>query len=168
MFKTTADPYVGKLTYVRVYSGVLKADSHVWNSNRNHDERIGQVFVVRGKNHEAAPQLVAGDIGAVPKLGETATGDTLTSKEKPIKLAPVDFPEPVFNVAIYPKSKADTEKMSSALARIVEEDTVLKVHRDPDTGETIRTVSAAETTICAACVAITSLRLSMRSAITPA
>src|SRR4051794_25762098 len=93
VFRTTADPYVGKLTYVRVYSGVLKADSHVWNSNRNHDERIGQVFVVRGKNHEAAPQLVAGDIGAVPKLGETATGDTLTTKEKPIKLAPIDFPE---------------------------------------------------------------------------
>jgi elongation factor G len=137
VFKTTADPYVGKLTYVRVYSGALKADSHVWNGNRNHDERIGQVFVVRGKNHEAAPQLVAGDIGAVPKLGETATGDTLTVKEHPIKLAPIDFPEPIFNVAIYPKSKADTEKMSSALARIVEEDTILKVHRDPDTGETI-------------------------------
>jgi elongation factor G len=137
VFKSTADPFVGKLTYLRVYSGTLKADSHVWNVNHNVDERVGQVFVVRGKNHEAAPQLVAGDIGAVPKLAETMTGDTLATKEKPIKLPPVDFPDPIFSVAIYPKSKADTEKMSSALARIVEEDTILKVHRDPDTGETI-------------------------------
>ena len=137
VFKSTADPFVGKLTYLRVYSGVLKADSHVWDANHSIDERVGQVFVVRGKNHEATPQLVAGDIGAVPKLAETQTGNTLTSKDHPIKLAPVDFPEPIFNVAIYPKSKADTEKMSSALARIVEEDTILKVHRDPDTGETI-------------------------------
>jgi elongation factor G len=137
VFKTTADPYVGKLTFLRVFSGTLKADSHAWNANRNADERVGQLFVVRGKTHEPAAQLVAGDIGAVAKLVETLTSDTLTTKESAVKLPPIKFPEPVFSVAVFPKSKADTEKMSSALARIVEEDPILAVHRDPDTGETI-------------------------------
>ena len=137
VFKTTADPYVGKLTYLRVFSGTLKENSHVWNANKKADERVGQLFVVRGKTQEAAPELVAGDIGAVAKLGETVTGDTLTTKESPLRMPPIHFPQPVFSVAVYPKSKADTEKMSSALARISEEDPILRVHRDPDTGETI-------------------------------
>jgi len=137
VFKTTADPFVGKLTFLRVFSGTLKADSHVWNANKGADERVGQLFVVRGRTHEAAPQLIAGDIGAVPKLNETLTSDTLTTKEAAIKLPQIDFPKPVFTVAVYPKSKADTEKMSSALARIVEEDPTLHVHRDPDTFETV-------------------------------
>jgi elongation factor G len=137
VFKTTADPYVGKLTYLRVFSGTFKADSHAWNSTREVDERVGHLFVVRGKNEEPAQALVAGDIGAVAKLGETLTSDTLTLKESSVKLPPIAFPEPVFSVAVYPKSKADTDKMSTALARIVEEDPVLEVHRDPDTGETI-------------------------------
>ena len=137
VFKTTADPYVGKLTYLRVFSGTLKADSHAWNANHSADERIGQLFVVRGKTQEPTQQLVAGDIGAVAKLAETLTGDTLTTREKPIKLAPIHFPEPIFSVAVFPKSKADTDKMSSALARITEEDPILKVQRDPDTGETL-------------------------------
>ncbi|HLF72519.1 MAG TPA: elongation factor G [Dehalococcoidia bacterium] len=137
VFKTTADPYVGKLTYLRVFSGTLKADSHVWNANRNQDERVGQLFVVRGKNQEPAQALVAGDIGAVAKLAETLTGDTLTTRDKPLKMPPLTFPQPIFSVAIFPKSKADTEKMSAALSRIVEEDPILKVHRDPDTGETV-------------------------------
>jgi elongation factor G len=137
VFKTTADPYVGKLTYLRVFSGTLKADSHVWNANKSADERVGQLFVVRGKTQEPTPELVAGDIGAVAKLGETVTGDTLTTKEASIRMPALTFPEPVFSVAVYPKSKADTEKMSAALARIVEEDPILKVHRDPDTGEMI-------------------------------
>jgi elongation factor G len=137
VFKTTADPYVGKLTFLRVLSGTLKADSHVWNVNRAADERVGQLFVVRGKTHEPAPQLVAGDIGAVAKLAETLTSDTLTLKESPLQLPPIHFPEPVFNVAVFPKSKADTDKMSVALTRIVEEDPILSVHREPDTGETI-------------------------------
>ena len=137
VFKTTADPYVGKLTYLRVWSGTLKADSHVWNANRGVDERVGQLFLVRGKNQEPVHQLVAGDIGAVAKLDKTVTSDTLSTKEKPLTLPPVHFPSPTFNAAVYPRSKADTEKMSSALARITEEDPVLRVHRDPDTGETI-------------------------------
>jgi elongation factor G len=137
VFKTTADPYVGKLTYLRIFSGTLKADSHVWNGNKGEDERIAQPFVVKGKNQEPAPQLVAGDIGAVAKLSVTVTSDTLTQREKPVKLPAIKFPEPIFSVAVYPRSKADTDKMSSALARIVEEDPILRVHRDPDTGETL-------------------------------
>jgi elongation factor G len=137
VFKTTADPYVGKLTYLRVISGTLKADSHVWNANHNIDERVGHLFVVRGKTEEPVQQLVAGDIGAVAKLAHTLTSDTLTTQDAAIKLPPIDFPDPVFSVSISPKSKADTDKMSTALARIVEEDPILKVHRDPDTGETI-------------------------------
>jgi elongation factor G len=137
VFKTTADPYVGKLTYLRVFSGTLRADSHVWNANRNQDERVGQLFVVRGKTQEPAHELVAGDIGAVAKLADTLTGDTLTMRDKPLKMPPLTFPSPVFSVAIFPKSKADTEKMSAALARIVEEDPILNVHRNPDTGETV-------------------------------
>ena len=137
VFKTTADPYVGKLTYLRVLSGTLKADSHVWNANHNIDERVGHLFIVRGKTEEPAQQLVAGDIGAVAKLAHTLTSDTLTTQDAGLKMAPIDFPEPVFSVAISPRSKADTDKMSSALARIVEEDPILSVHREPDTGETI-------------------------------
>jgi len=137
VFKTTADPFVGKLTFLRVFSGTLKADSHVWNANKSVDERVGQLFVVHGKTHDTAPQLVAGDIGAVAKLSETLTSDTLTTKEAALTLPPIVFPKPIFTVAVYPKSKADTEKMSSALARIVEEDPTLHVHRDPDTFETV-------------------------------
>ena len=105
VFKTTADPYVGKLTYLRVFSGTLKADSHAWNANHSADERIGQLFVVRGKTQEPTQQLVAGDIGAVAKLAETLTGDTLTTREKPIKLAPIHFPEPIFSVAVFPSRR---------------------------------------------------------------
>jgi elongation factor G len=137
VFKTTADPYVGRLTYLRVFSGTLKADSHVWNANKNAEERLGQLFVVHGKNQEPVPALQAGDIGAVAKLAETVTGDTLTMREKQVKMPPLHFPSPIFNVAVYPKSKADTDKMSSALARISEEDPILRVRRDPDTGEMI-------------------------------
>ncbi len=137
VFKTTADPFVGKLTFLRVFSGTLKADSHVWNANKSADERVGQLFVVHGKTHDATPQLVAGDIGALAKLSATLTSDTLTTKEAGLKLPQIDFPKPIFTVAVYPKSKADTEKMSSALSRISEEDPTLHVHRDPDTFETV-------------------------------
>ncbi len=137
VFKTTADPYVGKLTYLRVYSGVLKGDSQAWNSNRSTMERIGQLFVVRGKAQEPIPQLVAGDIGALSKLAETSTGDTLATKEKPLVLPPITFPTPAYSAAVHPKTKADLDKMGTALSRIVEEDPTLRVHRDADTNETI-------------------------------
>jgi len=137
VFKTTADPYVGKLTYLRVYSGVLKGDSTAWNSNKAAAERIGQLFVVRGKAQEPVPQLVAGDIGALAKLAETSTGDTLATKERPLILPPITFPAPAFSAAVHPKTKADLDKMGSALSRILEEDPTLRVHRDADTNETI-------------------------------
>ncbi|MDO8689588.1 MAG: GTP-binding protein, partial [Dehalococcoidia bacterium] len=107
VFKTTADPYVGKLTYIRVYSGTLHSDTHVWNSNKGRDERIGQLMLVRGKTQEPIPQLVPGDIGAVAKLAETGTGDTLATKENPLTLEPPSFPARLFSAAVLPKSKAD-------------------------------------------------------------
>lgn len=137
VFKTTADPYVGKLAYLRVYSGVLKGDSQAWNSNKAVAERIGQLFVVRGKAQEPIAQLVAGDIGALAKLAETSTGDTLASKERPLVLPPAAFPAPAFSAAVHPKTKADLDKMGSALSRLLEEDPTLRVHRDHDTNETI-------------------------------
>jgi elongation factor G len=137
IFKTTADPYVGKLTYLRVYSGVLKGDSSAWNSNRAAAERIGQLFVVRGKAQEPVPQFVAGDIGALAKLAETSTGDTLATKERPLVLPPITFPAPAYSAAVHPKTKADLDKMGNALNRIIEEDPTLRVRRDADTNETI-------------------------------
>lgn len=137
VFKTSADQFVGKLTYFRVYSGTFKADSHVFNANKGKEERIGTVYVVRGKHQEAVPALVAGDIGAVTKLVETGTGDTLSTRDRPILLPPIEFPKPVYSAAVHPKSKADVDKMGGALARLVEEDPTLSVRRDPDTNETI-------------------------------
>ena len=136
-FKTSADPYVGKLTYLRVVSGTLTGDSHVWNANRKAQERIGQLFHLRGKNQEPTSKLPAGDIGAVAKLGETATGDTLCAQERPLALDSIAFPVPSYNLAVYPKTKADLDKLGHALSRIVEEDPSLRVHRERDTNETI-------------------------------
>lgn len=137
VFKTSADPYVGKLTFFRVYSGTLSSNSQVWNSSRNEQERIGQLFMMRGKNQEPVSQVIAGDIGVVAKLNVTGTGDTLCTKDKPVKLAPIIFPNPIYSGAVSPKSKADLDKLGSSLARLVEEDPTLKIHREQDTGETI-------------------------------
>ncbi|HYM15863.1 MAG TPA: elongation factor G [Dehalococcoidia bacterium] len=137
VFKTAADPFVGRLTYLRVVAGTLKGDSHVWNSTRNADERIGQLILLRGKTQDHAPSLAAGDIGAVAKLAHTVTGDTLCTKEHAVQLPGIAFPRPPFNVAVTPKGKADVEKLGPALQRIAEEDPTLIVHRDEMTGETI-------------------------------
>jgi elongation factor G len=137
VFKTIADPFVGKLTFLRVYSGTLKADSHAWNANKGHEERLGQLLVLRGKNNEPVPELKAGDIGAVAKLQETTTSDTLTAKDSPVKLQPIIFPKPVFSAAIEPKTKVDLDKMGPALQRMVEEDPTLNVHKDSDTGDNL-------------------------------
>src|SRR5262249_3997913 len=115
----------------------IKSDSHVWNSNRNHEERLGQLFVVRGKTQEPINQLVAGDIGAVAKLQDTGTGDTLSIREAQLKVAPVEFPNPVYSVAVGQKSKADLDKLGKAVHRGVEEDPTLQVRRDAGTGETV-------------------------------
>jgi elongation factor G len=137
VFKTTADPYVGKLTYFRVYSGSLRTDSHVLNPNKGKEERIGQVFYLQGKEQQPTPSIDAGDMGAVAKLQETSTGDTLCSIGRPLVLPGIKFPEPTYAAALYPKTKADLDKMSQALARILEEDPTLRVMRDPNTGETL-------------------------------
>jgi elongation factor G len=137
VFKTSADPYVGKLTYFRVYSGVIESNSQVWNTSRGEQERLGQLFILRGKTQETVDRLGAGDIGGVAKLGLTSTGDTLGSRDKPLKITPVQFPEPIFSEAVHPKGKADVDKLGTALTRIVEEDPTLRVHREADTNETI-------------------------------
>ena len=93
VFKTISDPYIGRLTFVRVYSGTLSADSHVWNAAKNRDERVGQIFTMRGKQQEPTPRIGTGDIGVIPKLAETSTGDTLTTREAPIELARHQVPD---------------------------------------------------------------------------
>ncbi len=135
VFKTTTDPHVGKISFFRVYSGVLSSNSQVWNVNKGVIERVGQVSMPRGKNQESVTQVGTGDIGLVVKLVNTVTGDTLGVKEHALKLATIDFPAPILSKAVHPKSKADLDKMSSGLARISEEDPSLKVQREADTGE---------------------------------
>jgi elongation factor G len=137
VFKTAADPFVGRLTYLRVVSGTLRGDSHVWNAKQNADERIGQLIVLKGKTQDHAPSLAAGDIGAVAKLAHTVTSDTLCTKEHAVTLPAIEFPKPPFNIAVTPKGKADVEKLGPSLQRIAEEDPTLVVHRDETTGETI-------------------------------
>jgi len=137
VFKTFADPYVGKLTYFRVYSGVMESDSRVLNASRNEEERIGQLFHLRGKEQEAVKSILTGDMGTVAKLQATSTGDTLCDKDHPLLLPEIGFPHPVYSAAIKPKTKADLDKMGTALARLVEEDPTLRVSREQDTGETI-------------------------------
>ena len=137
VFKTSADPYVGKLTYFRVFSGTINSDSIAWNATRNSQERVAQLFMIRGKVQEPIPYLIAGDIGAVAKLAETSTGDTLCGKDHPLALPAIAFPLPTMSVAVHPKTKADLDKLGSSLSRIAEEDPSLHVRRDADTAETI-------------------------------
>jgi len=137
VFKTSADPYVGKLTCFRVYTGLIDSNSHVWNANHNVTERIGQLFTLKGKTQEPVPQVGAGDVGAVAKLNVTGTGDTLCHQDKPTKIAPIIFPEPIFSEAVHPKTKIDVDKMGTALSRLSEEDPTLQVHRELGTAETI-------------------------------
>jgi elongation factor G len=137
VFKTAADPYVGRLTYFKVFSGAFKADSHAWNANKNADERVGPVYRITGKTQDPVPQVVAGDIGAVAKLAETQTGDSLCAKEAAVTLPAISFPNPSYSVAVTPKTKADLDKMGTALQRIVEEDPSLRLERNPATGEMI-------------------------------
>ena len=137
VFKMSADPYVGKLTYFRVYSGTIQSDSQVWNAGKQTQERIGQLYMLRGKTQEPVANLVAGDIGAVAKLSAASTGDTLSSKERPLTLPGVEFPNPCMSAAVLPKTKADLDKLGSSLARIAEEDPSLHVYRDPETSEMV-------------------------------
>ncbi len=135
VFKTTADPFVGRLSCFRVWSGTIRSHDHVWNAERGEEERIGQVLRLHGKEHEAVGELHAGDIGAIAKLSHTLTGDSLTTRDKPMSMARIVFPEPTLPVAIEPSSKADVDKLSTSLARLIEEDPTLRVERQAETGE---------------------------------
>lgn len=137
VFKTIADPYVGKLSYFRVYSGAMRNDSHVYNPATEQEEHIGAVLVVRGKNQEHVGQIGAGDIGAVAKLRDAHTGDTLTTRASRVRLEGIDFPAPAFSASVIARTKADLDKLGQALQRITEEDPSLHVQRDPESGETI-------------------------------
>jgi elongation factor G len=121
----------------RVFSGKVRPDAAVWNATQATDERIGQLFTLRGKDHESLPEIVAGDIGAVAKLANTHTGDTFSTKDNPIQLAPIDLPEPLLAYAIEPKAKGDEDKLSTGLARMREEDPTLRVARTDETHETV-------------------------------
>ena len=135
VFKTVADPFAGRINVFRVLSGTLSSDSNLVNSRTHGKERVGQLLLLQGKDHEPAPEFGEGDIGAVAKLKETGTGDVLLTEDRPIDLVPLDFPQPVMSFAITPKAKGDEEKMASALRRLHEEDPTLTLRRDEQTGE---------------------------------
>ncbi|MDE2687977.1 MAG: elongation factor G [Chloroflexota bacterium] len=137
VFKTSADPFVGKLSYFRVYSGTFTGDSQHWNANTGQQERVGQVFEVRGKEQTAVPELASGDIGATPKLSSVLTGHTICQRDNPFTLEGMEFPSSVYLMAVFPKSQADVDKMTSSLSRITEEDPSLTVTREPDTLEVL-------------------------------
>jgi elongation factor G len=135
VFKTVADPHAGRISVFRVYSGVFKSDSTVHNANRDTAERVGNLELLEGKNQTPVPEIQAGDLGAVAKLKETQTGDTLSDKAHPVVYPPLVFPEPATTFAIEPKTRGDEDKISAALHRLMEEDPVLRLSRDAQTHE---------------------------------
>ncbi|HSO29730.1 MAG TPA: elongation factor G [Candidatus Sulfomarinibacteraceae bacterium] len=147
VFKTSADPFVGRLTYLRVLSGTLRSQGHVWNSTRNEDERVGQLLLLHGKEQEAIGELKAGEIGAIAKLSVTATGDTLSTKERPLSLPRLEFPIPTLMVAIEPQSKSDLDKMGPALQRMLEEETTARVERTETGEQVLVTMGEAHTAV---------------------
>ena len=137
IWKTTADPFVGKQTYFRVYSGVLNSDTRVWNQTKSVEERLGTMGEPRGKETTPAKIFHAGDIGVVPKLSETSTGNTLCDKTHPLTLSNPVYPHALYQVAIFPKTQADSTKISPTLTRLCEEDPTLTWRQEPSTNQTI-------------------------------
>ncbi len=137
VFKTISDPFTGAINIIRIYSGVLKSDSEIQNINRKTKEKIGGIHVVQGKQLKPIEELHAGDIGALTKLKDTHTGDTLADPSRPLIFEPITYPKPVVFFALNPKSRSDEDKLSTALHRITEEDPMLKIERDPQTKELI-------------------------------
>jgi elongation factor G len=136
-FKIAADPFVGKLAFIRVYSGALKSGSYLFNATKDTRERVGRIVKLHANHREDVDAVAAGDIAAVVGLKSTVTGDTLCQPENPIVLETIKFPEPVIDIAIEPKTKADQDKMGMALARLSEEDPTFRVRSDQETGQTL-------------------------------
>jgi elongation factor G len=137
VFKTIADPYIGRLNMFRIFTGKLKADNVVYNATKEKDEKITQLLVMTGKEQSSVPEMNAGDIGAVAKLAVTSTSDILSVKANPTVLAPIEFPKPTLSTAIEPKSKVDEDKLSGALQRICEEDPTVEVEKNVETKQTV-------------------------------
>jgi elongation factor G len=135
VFKTFSDPFSGRVSLFRVYSGTLKSDTAYWNTGRDHEERIGKLQVLQGKQQVPVSELKAGDIGAVAKLKDTATGDTVAAKDHQIVIKHIDYPEAAIAFAVEPKARGDEDKLGAAVARIIEEDPTIKFHRDEQTKE---------------------------------
>ena len=136
-FKVMTDPFIGRLTYFRVYSGTMTSGSYVLNSTKDKRERFGRIVQMHANHREDIPEVFAGDIAAAIGLKDTTTGDTLCDEKAPVILESMVFPEPVINIAIEPKSKGDQDKMSIALSKLAEEDPTFKTYTDPETGQTI-------------------------------
>jgi elongation factor G len=137
VFKTVSDPFVGHITMFRVFSGRVRPDSSIFNATQSTEERLGQLFTQRGKEHESVPEVAAGDIGAVAKLQASHTGDTWSAKDDPAQLRPVELPEPLLAYAIAPKTKGDEDKLATGLSRLREEDPSFRVARNEETHETV-------------------------------
>jgi elongation factor G len=137
VFKTVSDPYVGRITMFRTFSGKVRPDSSLHNEAKHTEERVGQLFTLRGKDHESVSEVPAGDVGAVAKLAHTTTGDTLSAKSDPLTLPGIEWPEPLLAVAVEPKTKGDEDKLSTGLARVQEDDPTLRVERSTETHETV-------------------------------
>lgn len=137
VFKTVADPFVGKLSMFRVMTGKMKADSTVYNSNKDKQEKIGNMYFLRGKQQIPTNEIIAGDIGAVAKLQFTGTGDTLCEVSSPIAFEEIEFPKPSISMSVMPKSKGDEDKISTGLNKLLEEDPTFKLSRDTENAETI-------------------------------
>lgn len=137
VFKTTADPYVGKLTFMRLFSGKFAGDATILNSSKEKDEKVAGLLIVRGKNQENCDEVEAGDMVTVAKLAETTTGDTLCSKDRPVLFKTPDYPPAAMSMAIFPKSKGDEDKLGTGLAKITDEDPTYGVRRDGETKETV-------------------------------
>ncbi len=137
VYKTLADPYVGRINYFRVYSGTLKPDTQVYNSSQDKLERIGQLFTMRGKNQIALPEVAAGDIAAVAKLQHMVTGDTFCDRNHPVVFPRPNFPQPVISFAIEPKTKGEEEKVSMGISRFLEEDPTLRLERRTETKQAV-------------------------------
>ncbi|MCX8092495.1 MAG: EF-Tu/IF-2/RF-3 family GTPase, partial [Verrucomicrobiae bacterium] len=137
VFKIVTDPFVGRLAYVRVYSGVLRAGETVYNSSRRKRERIGRLVRMHADKREDIKEISAGDIAAIVGPKESYTGETLCDPKAPILLESIEFPEPVVKIAIEPKSKADQDKLTDALLKLAEEDPTFRVQYDDQTGQTV-------------------------------